>query len=227
MKCAAILLFGVNLALAQGPADGAGETKSENKTEGKLISKVAGSVADTIVTSRDVKISHMVELAFKRKGFDEVEESSGKFSNVVSEALLEWMLFMEAQAIKTEEVENAEKLKLEQDLNSLIRGANEAGNYWKKLEVTAEEKRNFIDRKLKSKKLLQFRTQSSYVTVSDKDALSYYQQNKAKFGNSNFEKLKVNIKNYLEQQNAEVRLKEWLTILQKKYNVKHLGAKTS
>lgn len=216
------VLLSVHLALAQGP-----EAKTESKTEGKLISKVSGSVADTIVTSRDVKISHMVELAFKRKGFDDIEESSAKFSNVVSEALLEWMLFMEAQAIKSEDVENSEKLKLEQDLNSLIRGGNEAGNYWKKLEVTAEEKRNFIDRKLKSKKLLQFRTQSSYVTVSDKDALAYYQQNKAKFGNSNFEKLKVNIKNFLEQQNAETRLKEWLTILQKKYNVKHLGAKNS
>jgi hypothetical protein len=132
---------------------------------------------------------------------------------------------MEADAVRAEAPAASDRQKLEQDVNRLIRGSEAAAGFWKKLEVTAEEKRHFIERKLRAKKLLQFRTQSSYVSVSDRDALNYYQQNKIKFGNSPFDKLKENIKSFLEQQNAEARLKDWLTILQKKYNVKHLGLK--
>lgn len=198
-------------------------TKKED-SDSVLISRVSGTVGDVVVTSRDTKISHLIELAFKRKTFEPIDESSAGFSAIVSETLLEWMLYLESQAIKSEDLAASEKAKLDQDLNKLIAESN---GYWKKLEVTPEEKRQFIERKLKAKKLLQFRTQSSYVTVTDRDALTYYQQNKIKFGTSPFEKLKENIKNFLEQQNAENRLKDWLTILQKKYNVKHLGAKSA
>jgi len=196
--------------------------RSEDQN-GNVISRVSGTLDDTVITSRDVKISHMVELAFKKKPFQKVNESSAQFHNLVSEALLEWMVYLESEAIKSDEPSLTEKQKLEQDLNSLIRSSESAANFWKKLEVTGEEKRQFINRKIQSKKLLQFRTQSSLVTVTDRDALTYYQRNRSKFGNSPFEKLKENIKTFLEQQNAEARLKDWLTILQKKYNVKHLG----
>ncbi len=193
----------------------------------EVISSIVGTLTDTSVTSREVKISHLVELAFKRQGFDQLELKSPKFSGVISETLLEWMLYLEFQAMKAEDVSAADRQKLEQDFNGLIRSSEAASNYWKKLEVTTDEKRQFLDRKLKAKKILQFRTQSSVVSVTDRDALNYYQQNKTKFGSSPFEKLKENIKSFLEQQNAETRLKDWLTILQKKYNVKHLGAKSS
>lgn len=192
-----------------------------------MLSRTSGTVGEHIITSRDVKISYFTELAFKKKAFEYVDEKSTRFSQVISEALLEWMLFLESQAIRSEDVGAQERQKFEQDLNGLIRGKEDAANYWKKLEVTADEKRQFIDRKLRAKKLLQFRSQSSFVSVTDRDALNYYQQNKIKFGTAPFDKLKDNIKSFMEQQNAEARLKDWLTILQKKYNVKHLGVKSA
>jgi hypothetical protein len=210
------------------PAEFAHGAVRDSRGEGSstVLSRVVGEVADIIITTRDVKISYAVEQAFKRKkAFEPVEESSSKFPALVNEALLEWMLYAEAEAIKSEEATPAEKQRLEQDLNGLIRGSEAAAEWWKRLEVTAEEKRRFLDRKIRSKKLIQFRTQSSYVTVTDRDAQAYYQQNKLKFGSTPFEKLKDNIRSFLEQQNAEARLKDWLTILQKKYNVKHFASK--
>ena len=94
------------LILALPPAAQAQGPKGE---ESRLISKVSGMVGETIVTSRDVKISHMVEQAFKRQSFDGIDESSPKFSVVVSETLLEWMVFLESQALKAEDLTANEK----------------------------------------------------------------------------------------------------------------------
>ncbi|NJL24445.1 MAG: hypothetical protein HC902_04280 [Calothrix sp. SM1_5_4] len=56
------------------------------------------------------------------------------------------------------------------------------------------------------------------------EAQKYFDENRLKFGNLPFEKLKENIKAYLSKNHVDRRLKDWFDVLLSKYQVKNLIA---
>ncbi|MGE3974522.1 MAG: hypothetical protein AB7F59_08360 [Bdellovibrionales bacterium] len=195
---------------------------------GPVLSKTIGTVGDHVLTSREVQIYYFLEQALKNKPVDPTfGPDSSSFKNQISENLLEWMVYLEAKSFSAVEVSTKEKQEAEAQLAKAIRSSGEVAQFWRQLEVSVDQKNATIDRKLRAKKFLQFRGQSSFVTVTDREALNYFQKNRTKFGNMGFEKFKDQIKTYLSEQQADERMQEWLSVLQKKYNVRHLGLQES
>jgi hypothetical protein len=193
-------------------------------SQAALVTKVVGTVSDKVVTSREVKLNVILERAVTGSRSALVQDvDSDSFRKEVSQVLLEWMVFLEAQAFAAADVASDERRGAEDKLAELLKSSPDAGTSWKNLSPTAAEKEALLSRKLRAKKFIRFKTDSAFVTVTDREALSYFQKNRVKFGNLPFEKFKESIKTFLSQQQADERLKEWFRILQKKYQVRHFG----
>ena len=89
------------------------------------------------------------------------------------------------------------------------------------LEVQPAETKKAIQRKLRAKKFIRFKADSSVVPVTNTEAREYFDNNRLKFGDLPFENFKENIKAYLSRQQVEQRLRDWFEVLQNKYKVKN------
>ncbi len=189
-----------------------------------IVTKVVGTVSDKVVTSREVRLNIILEKAVSGSRTNLVSDiDSDAFRKEVSQVLLEWMVFLEAQAFAAADVGADERKVAEEKLGELLKASNEVNNAWKSLNPTSGEREALLSRKLRAKKFIRFKTDSAFVTVTDREAQTYYQKNRVKFGSLPFEKFRESIKTFLSQQQADERLKEWFRILQKKYQVRHFG----
>ncbi len=189
-----------------------------------VISKTVGSVGDHVLTSREVQIYYFFEQALKSRTIDpEFGLNSQAFKAQLSESLLEWMVYLESKSFPGISVTAKERQDAETLLSKAIRSSPEVAQFWKDLEVSVDKKTELLEKKLRSKKFLQFRDQSSFVEVTDRDALNYFQKNRTKFAGMGFEKFKDSIKTFLSQEQSAGRMKEWLSVLQRKYSVRQFG----
>ena len=190
-----------------------------NSQAATMVLKTVGQVADQVITSRTVQINAGLEQAlYKRKGKVEIPKmDSMAFKKEVSTTLLETTVFMESRNFKLAQVKASEVNKASADaLKKLARVPA-----WKALEVQAPEVRKAILRKLRAKKFIRFKADSSVVPVTNSEAREYFDKNRLKFGDLPFENFKENIKAYLSRQQVEQRLRDWFEVLQNKYNVKN------
>lgn len=139
------------------------------------------------------------------------------FKKEVSATLLETTVFMESKNFKLAQVKASEVNKAYQDAMKRLTRVPA----WKALEVQAPEVREAIKRKLRAKKFIRFKADSSVVPVTNSEAREYFDKNRLKFGDLPFENFKENIKAYLSRQQVEQRLRDWFEVLQNKYNVKN------
>jgi len=193
-------------------------------SQAALVTKVVGQVADRVVTSREVRLNIILEKAVTGSRTPVLQDvDSEPFRKEVSQVLLEWMVFLEAQAFAAADVGVDERKAAEEKLSDLLKNSTDVSAEWKSLSPTTAEKESLLLRKLRAKKFIRFKTDSAFVTVTEREALSYFQKNRVKFGSLPFEKFKESIKTFLSQRQADERLKEWFRILQKKYQVRHYG----
>ncbi len=190
----------------------------------ELISTGVGMVRGQLVTSRQVQIQNLLEVAlYETKPKDKLKLlalDSKAFSKATQDTLLETVVALEAQnfnviQVTSEEVTVAEKqvLKLFKDLKA-----------WKSLEVSNKELAQGLKNKIQSKKFIQFRAQSSVLPITDSEAQRYFNENRLKFGTLPFENFKENIKSFLSRNQVDRRLKDWFEVLLSKYQVKNLIA---
>ena len=63
---------------------------------------------------------------------------------------------------------------------------------------------------------------NSFVSLlSDQDLKTYFEKNRLKFGSVSFEQVKDSIRNFMNSQEKEERLKTWIDVLKKKYKVRN------
>jgi hypothetical protein len=126
---------------------------------------------------------------------------------------------MEAENFSVGQMTTAEVQSAMAQVKSMVAGWAP----WKDLEVSNVELEQMMTRKLKARRFLKFKTETSGVHVRDDEARAYYEKNRVKFGNLPFEQFKHQIKEYLSQELLQERLKDWFEILKRKYRVKLLG----
>jgi hypothetical protein len=97
---------------------------------------------------------------------------------------------------------------------------------WNQLGVSDSQLKEMVSRKLRANRFIKYKSNSSYVQVSDEEAREYYNKNELKFGATDFESFKDNIKKYLGRKNAEDRLRDWLDVLRKKHKVRNMMSGT-
>ncbi len=186
-----------------------------------LVTQTVGQVAEYVVTSREVQIAMVIEgVLFPSKntpkGLIETRPGMADFRAAATTILLEAVVALEAENF------NVATLSSE-DISSAINQVEKstAGRaYWNELEVSNQELKRFVTRKLMAKSFLKFKTSSMTGIITDQEAQDYYERNRVKFGSSSFDSFKENIKTYLAQQQLEERIRGWFEVIKRKYRVR-------
>lgn len=167
-------------------------------------------------------MSYMIENALyrskKRKSKTiRLDEESKPFRREVTANLLEWAVYLESKGFTSSKVTKKElamaKVRLR---NGLFKSQS-----WLRLQVTTPEIDLVLKRKIVAKRFVRFKAESSAVTVTDEEALSYFEANRLKFGNMPFSNFKKNIKVFLGRKQMDRRLRDWFQVLQSKYKVRN------
>ena len=195
------------------------------KPSRELISMAVGHLTNHVVTSREVNINFFVEsvLYGKRdkarvKKFYNVK--SAEFSREVTAVLLEWVVYRESKAFTTIKVPERELHKALLKFMAIAKSRH----LWPSLHVSHSELRALVTRKLRAKKFVRFKVDSSVVPITEDEARKYFKQNRLKFGNLPFDNFKQNIIAYLSRKQVDRRLKDWFDVLQNKYQVRNFLA---
>ena len=181
-----------------------------------------GEAKDHFVTSREVRINDAVEqILTSKSGIVKTPKiltgSEKNFPAQVNDVLIEWIIYFEAQSFAAQTVDKSDLQKSEKVVEAAVAKSPD----WKKLEVSANELHELLQRKLTAKSFMKLKTESSLMPVTDADALAYFKKNRVKFGNMPFETFQENIKTYLKQQQMDRRMKDWLEVLERKYKVRN------
>jgi hypothetical protein len=190
------------------------------------ITETVGQAGDFVITSREVKISTILDrILYSTKGEAFVEnqlesfvKDSGAFKAAVTSVLLEVVVAIEAESFGVSSVSDKEVV----EAVDRAQGVLEDKSYWIQLEVPALELKSLVKRKLIAKSFLKFKTSSMTSIVTDQEAEVYYGKNRLKFGVLPFVSLKENIKAFLGQQQLEERLRSWFEVIKRKHKVRNL-----
>lgn len=198
---------------------------SSQSLAASLVTQTVGQVSDYVITSREVQIATVIEgvlfpVVKKDNKLVEIRLGQEDFNKKVTSTLLEVVVAMEAENFNV-------GVLSEGDISASVVTVEKATSgkaYWNELEVSSKELRKFIRRKLEAKSFLKFKTTSMSGIISDQEAQSYYEKNRAKFGSLPFSSFKENIKTFLAQQQLEERLRSWFEVIKRKYKVRNFLA---
>lgn len=185
-----------------------------------VVNRSLGKAGNEVITARDVEINYLMnQMLFHYKLEVKslpltVEQQLKELANLQ----LEIIVNEEAQAFNVAAVAPINVTKnREKFLQRMI--SSSAYSYWKALGVSSQEIQNFLSRKLRARNFIGIKRKSSEVLVSDEDVLDYYNKNKQRFGDGEYNKYKENIRSFLEKRQGEERLREWFQILKEKYKL--------
>ncbi len=192
------------------------------------INQVLASVGSRTITSREVRIQSVLESIVEGSSTGildfSIRPQEPRFQKELTKAILEWMIYLEAQAVGmsqvgTPEIESTQKV-------ALSKMSESEQKLWARLGVSEKELTSYVERKLRAKRFLEYKSKSTAVTATDVEAQRYFEQHRKRFGDQPFEKFKDNIKALLSTAESEERLKEWFSILKRKYRVRYVNINT-
>ena len=176
------------------------------------ILKIVGTSADQVITNRDIEVDRIIESVLFDKTLPEIILHT-------DQVLLEYAIDKEAQIFALSRISKKEvrseltrfqtRLSLKKDLSAL----------WKSLEVSRLELVSSIRRKLRAKKFIKFKEQSSLIPITDEEALNHYQENKKNYDNVKFSDVSDQIKKTLSHKRAKDRIDQWHLDLKSKHNI--------
>jgi hypothetical protein len=198
------------------------------KPKGEVFSEAVAQAGPHVVTSREVQISHILDqaLAHPAKKLNEadrkawwIDSKSEAYSKSLAQVLLELVVQMEAENFSVGKVSQEDLQAYEKHSLDLVKGWGQ----WESLEVSPVEMQKILQRKMRAKNFLKFKTDSSGVQISEEDAKRFYEKNRVKFGNAPYSQYRDTIKEALAQEQLQGTLKEWFEDLKRKYRVHFLG----
>jgi hypothetical protein len=189
----------------------------------QMLMKVVGEIEGRILTTRDVQGSAILDhLLYNESGNGQLKYGTEEFANQLNRLIIEWMVRDEADVFGVAKVSEAEVDETFQSVKSKLKNHPVVKSKWTELGISENQLREMIGRTLRANRFIKYKSNSSYVQVSDDEARDYYNNNRMKFGTTDFDGFKTSIKKYLGRKNAEDRLRDWLDILRKKHKVKNL-----
>ena len=186
-----------------------------------LLSMTVGRVGEHVVTSREVEASFILEdILYQKTSYRKEDFSSYQtkvYSSLVNSLLLEWVVYLEAKGFSATRVSKKEVT----DAEALVRQKTSEFSRWRQLAMAENEWKAMVGRKLQAKAFMKFKANSSVVPVTEGEAERYYRQNRQKFGNRSFSRVKEDVYRQLGSQQIQKRLKDWFEVLQSKYKVRN------
>lgn len=188
----------------------------------KFVMKLVGSVEGKVITSRDVKANYVVDniIYDRRKGWG-LHSGTAQFRDALNRLLIEMVVYSEARTFGVARLEAAETEKTFKQVMARLNSDKKAKKAWESLGFSTRRLKFLVKRKLQANRFIKYKSNSSYVQVTDAEAREYFSKNRLKFGTSNFDSFRKNIKKYLAKKNAEDRLRNWFDVLKAKYKVKN------
>jgi hypothetical protein len=188
-----------------------------------MVLKVVASIEKTIITNRDVEVGSIVDdLLYNEGVYRPLKYGTEDFASHLNRLLIERMVNTEADVFGVAKVSEKEVEETTQSIKDKIQKNPVIKERWAALEIKESQLKELVGRKLKANRFIKYKSNSSYVQVSDDEARDYFNKNKLKFGTEEFDSFKATIKNVLGRKNAEDRLRDWLDVLRKKHQVKNL-----
>lgn len=192
----------------------------------RVVSKIVGELGTTkyFLTSREVQINNfLAQLLSQMNGSKKVlkllNSQDKDFPTQTSDVLLEWAIYNEALAFES----NLKSADIQKELKYVQENTKQLLP-WTGLEVSQDETKQILERKILVRKFMQLKSDSSKIPVSDAEAEIYFQKNRNKFGNLPFESFRENIKSFLQNAQTDQRLKNWYEVLNRKYKVRNFIA---
>jgi hypothetical protein len=186
-----------------------------------IVNESVGQAGSHILTSREVQIASVIEhILYPNKDetkLYEIKPEDGRFPNEVTSLLLETIVSLEADSFNVGKISDDEmKVALEK-----VEKATKGKAYWDNLDVSSTEEKKRIAQKVLAKNFIKFKTESLNGIITDSDAQTYYEKNKAKFGSVPFPQVKENIRTFLSQQQLQERLRTWFEVIKRKYKARN------
>jgi hypothetical protein len=198
--------------------------------QGAILSSQAGRVQNNYLTTRQVLMNALAESALDEKraltqnqvnisALDLNKPRSREFIRQTTAALVEWAVFIEAQSFSSAEITAAQVKKAKRDVVKKINANPQLRSRWNQIQPTDGEIQALLERKLRAKKFIQFKIESSALPVTDKEAHDYFEANRLQFEDLPFEKFKPKIKELISRQQVDRRIKDWFELLHSKYKI--------
>jgi hypothetical protein len=188
-----------------------------------MVLKVVGSIEDKSLTNRDVEASYIIDrLLYDEGAYAPLVFGTEEFASHLNRLLIEVMVRDEADVFGVAKVPDKEIDETTQSIRQKIQSHAAIKTRWAALGFSEAQLKELISRKLRANRFIKYKSNSSFVQVSDDEARDYFNKNHLKFGTMDFESFKSSIKKFLGRKNAEDRLRDWLDILRKKHKVKNL-----
>jgi hypothetical protein len=211
-------------------ADQAPDSKEKKRAETGIsgppittVTRAVGEVGNRFVTSREVQINDAIEQALSDqpsepgKGFKILSGQGREMPARVSQVLDEWAVYLEARNFSATEPNKLEVARV----TKLILSKWENDASWKRLEVSGDELRLLIERKLTARGFVALKVDPATVLVTDDEAMAYFRRYRLRFGNVPFASVKDNIKAFLIKQQVDRRLADWRGVLRRRYKVRN------
>jgi len=201
----------------------------------KVLSVTVAQVGGKVMTSREVMISYLIdqwelytvretdsEKTRQKANRDKISElpllGSEVFKKQLAIVQLEYLVLLEAENFSIGEV-TVEEVKKKA---AFISEGLKDWSSWKSLDVSIVEVEGILSRKIRAKNFIKYKSESMGIQITETEIKDYYDANRVKFGNFSLEKMKENIREHLNQRNIEIKMKDWVAILKKKYSVRNL-----
>ncbi len=176
------------------------------------ILNIVGTSADQVITSRDIEIDRIIESVLFNKPLPELKLHT-------DQVLLEYAIDKEAQIFALSRISKREVISELTRFQTQLSSKKDLFSLWKDLQVSRSELVSSIQRKLRAKKFIKFKEQSSLIPITDEEAVNYYQENKNNYDGTSFSNVSGQIKKALSQQRAKDRIDQWHLDLKNKHNI--------
>ena len=176
------------------------------------VLKVVGTSAGEVVTDRDIEIDRVIESVLFKKALPETTLHT-------DQVLLECAIDKEAQIFALSRISKKDIRSELTSFQTQLSLKKKLSTLWKGLQVSRSELISSIRRKLRAKKFIKFKEQSSLIPITDEEALDYYQQYKESYDDADFSKVSGQIKKTLSRERAKDRIDQWHLDLKSKHNI--------
>ncbi len=179
-----------------------------------VLTQTVGTAAFQVVTTREVKALELISRALEKEMKDSVLQIS---QDNASRTLFELAIYREAQTLSAITLE-PEELR---SLVTSVRNKLQKNSDWKRLDVTDEELKTWVERKKIASDYLKLKGSSLTAIVTDQEIQDYYDKNRVKFGSTPIGDQKSNIRLFLQKESQQKRIQDWLNALKIKYQIRN------
>lgn len=187
----------------------------------ETITRVAGRVSDRIVTTREVILNSLIEdVIYRPKAPKQIQSlplTHQQFIREVNAVLLEWAISIDGETLSQMEIGDDRVESEFKRAKSMLRKSET----WQLAGGNDQELRSILIRKMKTKKIIEAKLNTTNIPITDLEAKEYFEANRHRFDNSNFLALKENIKSFIAKEQSAARMREWFELLQLKYKVRN------